>query len=591
MLSIRNVWSSVRHFYTPVSVVVAAVLCCVLHDTSIAQRWYGSFSFSAQKSRTVPAHVPQSGLYVTKALINVEDVLFYKSRFRLSGNFDWRDDMYTAYREYRPIFYGYLSGYGYELNSSLSPFSRLTSRTGDTTGSATFKVYNREWRTTLAVSIPKYPTLNLVFNRHHQFDRQPIQTYNSLQRTWVVESNFQRELYSLRANYNRRKRDNHITGQVNDVVRSLNGSVSALTPFSKLGNASATYNYYDTKRTLAGAGGDASKTHSLALMASSAIVRKLSATASYSGRFTQSTTRFSTVAGTRAETMSGSLRYAPTGYAELQAVKAYQLEGTGSQYDISEYITLSAIFSRYLRRGVDTRMAVTRTMYQQSSRVIEYRDALGNVDSTSAIDHFALDTWYGSINFSPEPYIRTNATYSVSRDSKPTSADRKYQSTGAIDTRFSVTERLEARLGYTSIYLGNRLRLGHAFSENWNLGANWMPRHNMNMSLTYTYSKFNTSVANTIGNISAYVSYSFRRAFSCYLSYGRQEQTQVAAGSFSGSNTITKTRPDSWNSQLLIYTGKRSTLTFGYLKSSGTTGLNGAAMTTETYQGTLNLQL
>jgi hypothetical protein len=113
----------------------------------------------------------------------------------------------------------------------------------------------------------------------------------------------------------------------------------------------------------------------------------------------------------------------------------------------------------------------------------------------------------------------------------------------------------------------------------------------MNMSLTYTYSKFNTSVANTIGNISAYVSYSFRRAFSCYLSYGRQEQTQVTAGSLPGSNTITKTRPDSWNSQLLIYTGKRSTLTLGYLKSSGTTGLNGAAMTTETYQGTLNLQL
>ncbi len=556
-----------------------------------AQRWYGNVSFSAQQSQTSPAQIPKSGLYVPEALINVEDVIFYKNRLRLAGNFDWRDDMYTAYREYRPIFYGYLSGYGYELNSSLSPFSRLTARTGDSTGSPTFKVYNRESRTTLAVSVPKYPTLNLVFNRFRQYDREPIQTYNSRQRTWVVESNFQRDLYSLRGNYNRRKRDNYVTGQNNDVVRSVNGAFSALTPSSELGNASATYNYYDTKRTLAGAGGDASKTHSLALMASSPFVKKVSATASYSGRYTQSTTRFSTVTNPRSETISGSLAYTPTGYAELQTVKAYQLESTGSQYDISEYVTLSAIFSRYLRRGVDTRLAVTRTMYKQSNRVIEYRDTLGNVDSTSAIDHFAIDTWYGSVNFSPEPYFRTNASYSVSRDNKPISFDRKYQATGAADARFLVTERIEARLGYTSVYLGERLRLGHAFSENWNLGANWMPRNNLNMSLTYNYSKINTSVTNTIGNISAYISYSFRRAFSCYLSYGLQEQTQNTTATLPrGSSTVT-TRPESWNSQLLIHTGKRSTITLGYIKSSGKTDINGDAITTQTYQGTLNLQL
>ncbi len=573
------------------NLIVFATVLCVMPYSALAQRWYGNVSLLAQKSQTVPAVVPKSGLYVSRALINVEDVIFYKTRFRFAGNFSWRDDMYTAYREYRPIYYGFLSGYGYELNSSLSPFSRLTSRTGDSTGSSSFKVYNREWRTALAVNIPKFPTLNLVFNRYSQFDREPIPTYNSQQRTWVIESGFQRNLYSLRGNYNRRKRDNHVTSQVNDVVRSANGTVSALTPLSELGNASATYNFYDTKRTLAGADGDASQTHSLALMASSAFIKKLNATASYSGRFTQSSTRFSTTTDTRAETISGSLAYAPTNYAELQTVKAYQLEGTGSQHEISEYVTLSAIFSRYLRRGVDTRIAMTRTLYQQSSRVVEYRDTLGNVDSTNAINHFAIDTWYGSVNFSPEPYVRTNATYSVSRDSKPISIDRKYQSTGAIDARLSVTEQIEARLGYTSIYLGERLRLGHAFSDNWNLGANWMPRQNLNISLTYTYSKFNSSVTNTNGNISAYASYSFRRAFSCYLSYGRQEQTQIASTALPGIYTTTTARPESWNSQLLIYTGKRSTLTLGYVRSSGKTDLNGANVTTETFQGTLNLQL
>jgi hypothetical protein len=572
-------------------VLVLALLGCGLGESAHAQRWYGNFSFSAQKSRTAPAATPRTGLYVAQAAVNVEDVLFYKNRIRLAGNFDWRDDMYTTFREYRPIFYGDLYGYGYALNTTFSPYKRMSSRLADTTGVQTIDVYYRDWRGTLSVNFPKYPTVNIVHNRYRQYDHEAVSTYNSLQRSWVVESGFQRNAYSLRANYNRIRRDNYLANQPDDVVRSVNGTVSALTPASQLGNIGATYNYYDTKRSVPGSEGDKSHTHSVALMASTGYVKHLSASASYSGRFSGATNRFAVDVDSRAETMSGSLAYSPTGYAEVQAVKAYQLEGTGSRYDISEYLALSATLSRYVRRGVDTRAAMTRTIYQQSNRVIEFRDTLGTLDSSRVIDHFSIDTWYGSVNFSPVPYVKTNAMYSVSRDSKPTSADRTYQSTGTADARFSVTEKIEARVAYTSSYLGERLRLGHAYSESWNLGATWLPRNNLNISVTYIHSAYNTAVRNTNGNFNVYASYAFRKAFSCYVSYGQQEQTQGTTSGSTGGYSLVTSRPETWNAQLLIYTGKRSTVTFGYLKSFGAVSLGGDRKITESFQGVINFRI
>lgn len=578
-------------FYLCPAVVTTATVMMGLMGSVFAQQWNGNASFSAQTSRTAPSVVPKSGTYNTRAFVNIEDVLFYKTRLRLGGNFTWRDEMYSVLREFRPIYNSSLSGYGYVLTSTYSPFWRFTTRPGDSTGSKMFRVYHRDWRTTLAISVPRYPSLNLVFNRFRQFDREAMPTYNSLQRTWVVESNFQRNQYSLKGNYNRRRQDNHVTGQVDDVVRSMSGTVSLLANSLKLGSASATYNYYDSKRTLGNMSGEATKTHSMSLLVANSFVPGLSATASYSGRFIQTLTRFAASVKSRAETMSGSLSYSPTNYAELQVVKTYQLEGFSGQYEISEYIALSSILSRYIKRGVDTRLAVTHTLYQQSSRVIEYRDSAGNIDSSQAIDHFNIDTWYGSINFSPRPYISTNASYSISRDSKPLSNDRKYQSTGTINSKLALTDRIDIHIGYTSIYVGERLRIGRAFSENWNGGVNWAPRYNLNVSITYIHSDYNTSVKNSSNNMSIYASYRFRRAFSCYVSYGQQDKKQSDGLSGAGTSGIATSHPKTLNTQLLIYTGRQSTLTLAYLKSSETTDLDGLKGRTETYQAVFNFQI
>lgn len=550
-----------------------------------AQRWYGNFSLSAQRTRTAPSASPNTGMYLAQATVNVEDVVFYKNRFRLAGNFDWRDDMYTAFHEYRPIFYGDLYGYGYALNTTFSPYKRMSARLGDSTGAATTNVFNREWRATFSFNLPKYPTLNISHTRYRQFDNEPTPVYNSQRRSWVVETGFQREQYSLRTNYNRTKRENFVDRSQDDRVRSVVGTISGLTPASRIGTLGATYNYYDTKRAVLGTAGDKSNTHSVTLMGSSALVRKINIAASYSGRFTESTDRFQNGINFRSETMSGAVTYSPAGYLEFQAAKAYQMDNRQQVYDISEYITLSASLTRYIRRGIDTRLAMTRTIYQQSNRTIEFLDTVGTVDSSRRIDAYTIDSWYGSVNCSPVPYVKTNAAYSISRDSDPISADRTFQSTGTADARLSVTRRIEARLAYTSSYQGERLRLGHAFSESWNVSGTWIPKGTLNLSVAYNVATVNTASKNTNENLSAYMSYSFRRAFSFYLSYGHQQQTQTVGA------VESNVRPQNWNAQLTIYTGKQSTLSLGYIKSLSNFDLGSTRRISELYQAVFNFRI
>lgn len=565
--------------------LVVVVIGLVLAPPAQAQRWYGNFSFSAQKSRTSPAPVPSSGMYLAQGIVNVEDVLFYKNRVRLAGNFDWRDDMYTTFHEYRPIFYGDLYGYGYALNTTYSPYKRMSARFGDSTGAATTNVFNRDWRAIFSFNLPKYPTLNVVYNRYRQFDDQPVSVFNSRQRTWVIEAGWQKAEYSLRANYNQAKREDYTDRGKGDRVRSAVGTISGLTPASKIGTLSATYNYYDTKRTVPGTSGDKSNTHSVALMASSAFVRKINVAGSYSGRFTESTDRFQSTIGSRAETMSSAVTYSPTGYLELQATKAYQMDNLEKAYDISEYIALSVSLTRYIRRGVDTRLAVTRTMYQQSNRTIEYVDSVGALDSSRRVNDYTVDSWYGSITCTPVPYVKTNAAYSISRDSDPLSADRTYQSTGTAAARLSITKRIEARIAFTSVYQGERLRLGHAFSESWNISGTWIPQGNLNLAAAYNRATVNTTTRNTSDNLAVYCSYAFRRAFSFYISYGQQQQSQTA-GTFASS-----ARPENWSANLTVYTGKRSMLTLGYIKSLSSAGVGSVRRISETYHAVFNFRI
>lgn len=577
-----------REVWTIVGSVVAVLS---LATSSESSRWYGSFSLSAQKTRQSPAAIPRTGLYSSQALLNLEDVLFYKNRIRLAGNFDWRDDMYTTFREYRPIYYADLKGYGYAINTSWSPYKRTSAVAGDSTGTQTIDIFVRDLRTSLGISVPKYPTLNAVFNRYRQFDKDSTNTVNALQRTWVIESGYQRNSYSVRGNYNRTKREDYLQFGTADVARSWSGAVTALTPTARAGSVSASYNYYDTKRSVPGLTLESSNTHSVTVMGSSQYIKRLSVATSYSGRFTSSIDRFRNDVTNRSETMSGMIGYSPTGYLELAAHKAYQIDRRERQYEISEYIAYSAALSRYIRRGVDTRVSMTRTVYQQSNRAIQFLNSAGDVDSVRRINHFTIDSWYGSLNCKPIPYVKANASYSITRDSDPTTPDRAYQTTGAIDARMALSEKVEGRLSYTTNYQGARLRFGHAFSESWNVGGTWLPRSNLNLAATYTYAVYNTAIRNTNSNVNFYVSYSYRKVYSFYVSYGRQQQTQSLTSASPTGSSVLDAKPENWNAQLTLYTGKRSTLTLGYLKSLGTLTGSTSQRRSETYQAVLNFRI
>lgn len=564
--------------------------CLGMPENTQAQRWYGNLSLSAQRSHVAIPGGATTGLYSANGFLNVEDVLFYKTRIRLSTSLDWRREAFSARRQYRPTYYLYLIGSGYEFNSSYSPYHRLTTTVSDTSSAAAFRLYLRDWRSSLLVNVPKYPLVSLVINQNRQFDKETTRSYDSRQRTFVAESNFQRVLYSLRANFNHTRRDNYVSRQTDDVTRSLNGTISIFTPPSTIANLSSTYNYYQTSRTLGGNEGEASTTHALAMIGTSSFLKTVHTSLSYSGRFTESNSRFSNIFADRSQTSSGLLSWTPFNFAEFQLGKTYRIERTSELNDITEYLTLAGILSRQLRQGIDTRLALTRTAFQQSNRVREHRNQFGDVDSTISIDKYFIDSWYGSMNFAPFPYMKTNASYSISRDSKPTTLSRKYQTTGNVDSRFLFSEQLEGRLSYASSYQGSKLRFGQAFSAVWNLGASWIPRRSLTTSITYTYATYQTTIRQRSGNLNAYISYAFRRAYSWFISYGVQEQTQQIQSGSNDPETVATVRPELWNAQLLIYTGARSTMTFSYVRTSGNR-LQGRVADIETVQGIFNLQI
>lgn len=123
------------------------------------------------------------------------------------------------------------------------------------------------------------------------------------------------------------------------------------------------------------------------------------------------------------------------------------------------------------------------------------------------------------------------------------------------------------------------------------MGGTWLPGNNINLAVTYTHASYNTTVKNTNGNVNVYLSYAYRKAYSFYVSYGQQQQTQrTVTGSSAGAAPVSS-RPENWNTQLTIYTGKRSTLTLGYLKTLGSTVVGGDKRTSETYQAVFNFRI
>jgi hypothetical protein len=580
------------HFFRFVqSVVVAWAITAVVGFSPVkSERLYGNAQLSVSDSRSEASNPEKSGRVYATTLLNIEDMLFYKNRMRLAWRFDWRDDTYSDERDYHPTYYFNLDSYGYHFDASLSPYKKRTERLGDSTGLRIFDVFYRDWRSTLGINIPRYPQLNVMYSRYRVFDRQSVNKYNLTQQTLVLESGYFKEQYSARANYSRMQRDNDLPAQVDDIIRSFNGTFSATSPSSIPGLASFTYNYYNTERDISKTTGSRSKTHSLSAIASSPFYRHLQAGVSYSGRFSSSTQIVSTL-NRRSENMSTSLSFVPTAYFDCQAVKSYQIDGPPGSYEILEYVAFSGNLTRYLRQGVDTRLSATRTNYQQSNRVAEYRDSLGGLDSVRQLDHFAVETYYGSIGFWPREYVNVVANLSLTHDAESLEPERRYLMSSAIDGRFYLTAKLEGRASYSTSYLGRKLRLGHAYQDNVNVGLSWLPRGNLNLSATIIVTQINTGgVSNRSENLSLYANYAFRRAFSFYISYNEQEQRQETLGGVS-ETLLSLSRPQTFSTQLLVHVGRRSSLTLGYSEGQNRSSSIAGGDQVKTWQGTYNLQI
>jgi hypothetical protein len=551
-----------------------------------AQRWYGNGQLSVTDTRTEAVAQPRTGRLYANTFINVEDILFYKNRIRLAGRFDWRDELHSDFSSYRPTYYFDLDGFGYAISTSYSPYKRKAALLQDPSGT---DVFYRDWRGTLAVSVPRYPSLSLAYNRLSFFDRTSVRHYDLVQHNFVGETGFSRERYSLRSNYTRLRRDDRLNARASDIIQAWSGTLSATTPSWGFGNASVSYNIYKTDRDALVTVDSRSQTHSVSAMASASPIRRVGTSVSYSGRFTRST-QLETTSDSRSESASAGLTYTPTSYFEASFVKSYQIEGWGDD-GILEYVAMSGTLSRYLRQGVDTKLSASRTIYQQSNRAIQRTDSLGEVISVERLDHYAVDTYYGSAGFSPVPYVDMTLNTSLTRDIKSPQPDRRYQLTGSMEGRLYLMANLEGRVGYSNASMGRKLQLGHAFTETVNAGLSWLPRPNLNLSASYIFSRYDSGTRNRSENLGCYLNYSFRRSFTFYVSYNeqKQEQNQVPATFEEGSTRIA--RPRSTNVQLLIYTGRRSTLTLGYLEGRSGSTDSGTGVIARTWNGTLNFQI
>jgi len=572
---------AVRHIPAVALTAIALILVLGFSETARAERWYGNFVLSTEKTSTTPVGMSDGSTHQVHVFVNVEDALFYKNKLRLAGNLDWRREA-SGRKEYRPVYYADLSGYRYTLNTSYSSYKREY----ETLLGSPVDVYTHDLRSILAVTVPKYPSLSIMYSRIKSFDEMAVTAANNLQRTTVIESGYSRNQYSVKGNYYRTRNEDIRRANRADVVEAASGTFTGTAPASRIGTASVTLNYYDTRRSVADTSVSQGHTSSVAATASSSYIKHLNATLSYSGQFAGSSVRATSSPDTRSEMISGSVGYSPTSYLDFQSIKSYQIIGGNGQYDILEFISLAAGFSRYLRQGLETRMGFTRTFYQKSNRTEEFRDSLGTLDSARHIDHYSLDTWYGSLGFNPMPYVKSSASVTLSRDSHPIQLDRRYQMSWSLESRMALRRNLDGHASYTGGYLGRTLQLGRAYSESYNLGFGWLPRANITFNLSYIHSIFNTTVQNRSSALSLNATYTFRRVYSLTVTYNLRDRSEGTTGTQSGASD----RPNTLNAQLTIFLSPRSTLTLGHFRDRGPLSDLGRR-TTSTWQGRLNIQL
>lgn len=554
---------------------------------AMAGRFFGNATLSYEHIRQEVETEVTDDITRETAILNYEDVLFYKNHIRLTANLQRRQLSFTDYHEFRPIYYFDLKSYGYGVNVRYSPYKR---RSLTASGIDLIDVYYRDWRVTSGLNYIGYPVVNVVYSRLSNFDQEEIPKFDAYNRNWILESSYNIDPVSLRANYNNLRQMNNLSG-IGTTTETYSGTAAFSRSFTGLGYLSATYNYYNTQRESNSLVAQDSRTHSISSIAILNAIDKLSANASYSGRFLTAKQQVQTIED-RNQNISAQVEFTPTGYLSVQAGKGYQetkREGAGDADNVTEYINLGVTATRYFRNGVDTRLTYNRTIFQQSPRLATITDTAGAIIATVEAGKYDLDTYQASLNFYPRKYIRTYIDLSLLRDSDPVDQQRRYQLTRSVDMRVNFSRRLEGRFRVTAQYMGDKLRLTRAFSQNYNIGLTYIPQNNLNMNATYIYTKFNSGVSSSLSSVTGYISYSFRRAFTAYLSFNEQKQTRALILG-SEDPVETETRPRSLNGQLLIYLSRRTTLAVGYLRSR-TQNTLGQKIVNESIQSVLSIQI
>ncbi len=404
-----------------------------------------------------------------------------------------------------------------------------------------------------------------------------------------MESSYSLDPLTFRANYNNLRQVSNLPGGRDVTTRTYSGTVGFNRNLVGLGYASATYNYYDTRRESHSILNQTSFTHSVNSLLLLNAIDKVSVNLSYSGRFLEAEQQ-QTVIENDNQTMSGVAEFTPTGYLSFQAGKGYQNNRQNGDNNIVEYANLGAVLTRYFRSGVDTRLTFNRTIFQQSTRLVSIRDTSGAVIATVNDGDYILDTYQASLNLFPRKYIKTFIDISLTHDSDPVDEQRRYQLTRSLDTRVNFTRRLEGRFRITALYIGDRLRFDRSFSENYNAGLTFTPRSNLNMNATYIHSNYKSTVRSSLSSATGYISYSFRRAFNLYLSVNEQKQTRDIFVGEDGEFESIETRPRTVNGQILMYLSQKVTLSVAYLHSRTRDAL-GEKIVNESIQSVLSIQI
>ncbi len=551
-----------------------------------ADRLYGNAAFNYQHVKETNHGIKKDNLTNGTLIIGYEDALFTKNWIRLAANLTRRKFSFTDYHEFRSIYYFDLSSYGYALNTSYSPYKRLDAYE---TGQGGFYIYSRDWRSSLQLNYPKWPTFGVIYNRNYTFDREAVRRNDGISRNFVADANYGIGPMTFRIGYNNLKQASYVQQGYNNLLKTYNATTGFNKSLPRYGFLSTTYNYYYTRRFNNGVINQKSLTHSISAMVGSVAWMNLNANLSYSGRFFGSSQKNNEFHN-NSQNISAQADYSPTGYLSFQGIKGYQIDDELGRNQIVEYLAYSTNINRYIREGVDTRLTYNRTIYQQSNRSISILDSSGAVAESINKGKYHLDTYYASLSFEPYNYVKTYVDLSLTRDSDPVDVLARYQLTRSIDTRAVLSGALEGRFSYGNLYRGDKLRWGRSYSENYNLGLTYIPESNLNLNLTYIYSRYNVGAKSSNGSVTGYISYSFRRAFSVYFTVNQQTQKRQELTIQQASAQEEINKPYALNGQLLIYLTPRTTFSNSYFYNK-TKNAAGQTTASESLQTMINIQI